>query len=109
MTPSRLYSAYIFDLDGTVYLGEALLPTARETITRLRELGKRTIFLSNNPTHTRAAYAQKLTRLGLPTPPEDILNSSLVMVDFLRTHLPGARLFVVGEPPLLDDLRAAGF
>lgn len=109
MTPSRFYSAYIFDLDGTVYLGEALLPTVRETITRLRERDARTVFLSNNPTHTRESYSKKLTRLGLPTPPEDILNSSLVMVDFLRAHLPGARLFVVGEQPLMDDLSAAGF
>lgn len=109
MTPTKLYSAYIFDLDGTVYLGDALLPSAGETITRLRELGKRTLFLSNNPTHTRAAYAKKLARLGLPTPEADILNSSLVMVDFLKTHLPNGRLFVIGEEPLMADLRAAGF
>ena len=52
--PTRLYSAYIFDLDGTVYLGDALLPTAGETIQTLRDQGKRTVFLSNNPTHTRS-------------------------------------------------------
>jgi NagD protein len=108
-TPSKLYDAYIFDLDGTVYLGDALLPTGGETITRLRRLGKRTVFLSNNPTHTRHDYAAKLTRLGLPTPPEDVINSSVVMVDFLRRHLPRARLFVVGEEPLQVELRAAGF
>ncbi len=107
--PSTLYAAYIFDLDGTVYLGDTLLPTAGETITRLRELGKRTIFLSNNPTHSRYDYAAKLTRLGLPTSPEDIINSSVVMVDFLRRHLPQAQLFVVGEAPLQAELRAAGF
>jgi phosphoglycolate/pyridoxal phosphate phosphatase family enzyme len=108
-TPTQLYDAYIFDLDGTVYLGEALLPTAGETLTRLRELGKRTVFLSNNPTHTCHDYAAKLTRLGLPTPPEDIINSSLVMVDFLRRRLPQGRLFVIGEAPLQKDLLAAGF
>jgi NagD protein len=108
-TPSTLYEAYIFDLDGTVYLGDSLLPTAGETIAYLRRLGKRTVFLSNNPTHTRYDYAAKLTRLGLPTPAEDIINSSVVMADFLRRHLPGARLFVIGEAPLLADLQAAGF
>ncbi len=107
--PSKWYEAYIFDLDGTIYLGNAFLPTARETLAELRKRGHRTVFLSNNPTHTRADYAAKLTRLGLPTPPEDIINSSLVMVDFLRRHLPHARLFVVGEKPLCDELRAAGF
>ena len=108
-TPPRFYRGYIFDLDGTVYLGEALLPTAGETITALRARGYRTVFISNNPTHTRQEYAAKLTRLGLPTPVADILNSSQVMVDFLTHHMPGARLFVIGEQPLCDDLRTAGF
>lgn len=107
--PARLYDAYIFDLDGTVYLGDALLPHVGETITTLRARGKRSVFLSNNPTHTRFAYAEKLTRLGLATPPDDILNSSVVMVDFLRREMPGARLFVIGESALCDELRAAGF
>jgi NagD protein len=105
----KLYDAYIFDLDGTVYLGDALLPTAGETIQQLRRLGKRTVFLSNNPTHSRATYAAKLTRLGLPTAAEDVVNSSWVMVDFLKWQMPGARLFVVGEDSLHQELQQAGF
>ncbi len=108
-TPQILYDAYIFDLDGTCYLGDALLPTVQETITRLRDIGKRTVFLSNNPTRTREAYAERLTRLGLPTPASDVINSSLVMVDFLSKRMPGARLFVVGEASLERELAAAGF
>jgi arabinose operon protein AraL len=108
-TPKRLFSGYIFDLDGTVYLGEALLPRAGETLLALRERGLRTIFISNNPTHARADYAAKLTRLGVPTPVEDILTSTLVMVDFLQRRMPGARLFVVGEEPLCAELRRGGF
>lgn len=107
--PSTLYDAYIFDLDGTVYLGDALLPTAGETIAALRKMDRRTVFVSNNPTHTRRGYAERLTRLGLPTPAGDIVTSSMVMVDLLRRHLPGARLFVIGEEPLCAELRAAGF
>ena len=44
-TPQILYDAYIFDLDGTCYLGDALLPTVRETITRLRD--GLTLFIDN--------------------------------------------------------------
>jgi NagD protein len=107
--PPQFYAAYLFDLDGTVYLGEALLPNARRAITTLRAAGKRTVFLSNNPTHTRSEYSRKLTRLGLPTPPGDIINSSAVMVDFLQHTLPNGKLFVCGEQPLIDDLREGGF
>lgn len=109
LRPTRLFDAYIFDLDGTVYLGDALLPTAGETIARLRALGKRTLFLSNNPTKTRHDYAQRLTQLGLPTPDADVLNSSYVMVSFLRRYHPQARLFVIGEQSIIDELTAAGF
>jgi NagD protein len=107
--PTKLYDAYIFDLDGTIYLGDALLPTAAETINHLSALGRRTVFLSNNPTHSRDAYAAKLTQLGLPTPVADILTSAMVLVHFLRRRLPNARLFVVGETSLCQELRHAGF
>ena len=107
--PIATYDAYIFDLDGTVYLGDALLPQAGETIQQLRHLGKKTLFLSNNPTRSRTVYAEKLTRLGLPTPAADVINSSYVMVDFLQRRLPAARLFVVGEESLCAELAAAGF
>ncbi len=107
--PTSLFDAYVFDLDGTVYLGDALLPNAHRAITAIRGAGKRTVFLSNNPTHTRDEYSNNLTRWGLPTPAEDIINSSLVMVDFLQQTLPKAKLFVCGEQPLIDDLRDGGF
>jgi HAD superfamily hydrolase (TIGR01450 family) len=105
----RIYRAYIFDLDGTVYLGDTLLPTAAETILALKAASRRTVFLSNNPTHTREEYAAKLRRLGLPVAPDDVINSSVVMVDFLRQRMPGARLAVLGEEPLERELLAAGF
>ena len=105
----RRYDAYIFDLDGTVFLGDALLPTAGETIAALRGRGLPVVFLSNNPTRTRAEYVAKLTRLGLDVTPDDIIHSSLVMANFLRRRMPGARLFVVGEEPLKTELQAAGF
>jgi NagD protein len=106
---ARLYDGYVFDLDGTTYLGDALLPGAGETITFLRDSGRRTVFLSNNPTHTRDEYAEKLARLGLPTRVDEIIHSGLVMVNFLVRRMPGASLFVAGEEPLKADLVAAGF
>jgi NagD protein len=105
----HMYLAYIFDQDGTLYLGDHLLLGAAETVAALRAAGKRTIFLSNNPTRTRQGYATKLTSLGIPTLLDDIVNSSYVMVQWLLRNAPAARLFVVGEQPLKNELQAAGF
>jgi HAD superfamily hydrolase (TIGR01450 family) len=107
--PIPSFDGYIFDLDGTVYLGETLLPGAAEAITRLRAAGRRVVFLSNNPTHTREQYAARLARLGLPTPAHEIINSAQVMVQWLLREAPDCRVFVVGEQPLKDELSAAGF
>jgi NagD protein len=103
------FDGYIFDLDGTVYLGDTLLPGAGQAITRLRDAGRRVVFLSNNPTHTREQYAERLARLGLPTPAHQIVNSAQVMAQWLQHETPGCRVFVVGEQPLKDELSAAGF
>jgi arabinose operon protein AraL len=109
LPPSTLYAAYLMDLDGTVYLGDELLPTAGETILELRRLGRRFVFLTNDACHPRAHFARKLTRLGLPTSAEEVINSSYVMLAFLQGRLPGGRLFVIGEPSLRRQLRQAGF
>src|SRR5689334_1550384 len=104
-----MYRAYLFDLDGTIYLGDTLLPGAAETIAALRAAGRRTIFLSNNPTRTRQQYAALLTDLGIPTRPDDVVNSSFVLTRWLLREAPHARLFVVGEEPLQRELGEAGF
>lgn len=100
---------WLFDLDGTVYLGDALIPGADAVIAALRRDGRRVAFLSNKPLQTRADYAEKLTRLGIPAAAEDVINSSLVLARHLATLDPGAPVFVIGEPPLLAELAAHGF
>ncbi len=102
------YRGWLFDLDGTVYRGEGLIPGAAEVIGSLRAAGRRVAFLSNKPIQTRADYAGKLTRLGIPTRAEEVVNSSLVLARHLARLDPGAACFVIGEPPLIGELRAHG-
>ena len=109
MTIALPQRGWLFDLDGTVYLGEALLPGAAEAIAALRREGRRVAFLSNKPLHTRADYAAKLTRLGIPTSADEVVNSSIVLARHLRKLDAGAPVFVIGEPPLVGELRAHGF
>jgi len=109
MQPIPRYNGYIFDLDGTIYLGDMLLPGAAELLHTLRQEGRRITFLSNNPTKTRQQYAARLQRLGIVAEEHEIITSAAVMVEWLLAHAPGAPLFVVGEAPLIGELEAAGF
>lgn len=103
------YAGYIFDLDGTIYLGDRLLPGAAELLAALRRAGRRVAFLSNNPTKTRAQYVERLARHGIEAALDEVINSSYVMVQWLLANAPDARLFVVGEAALIGELTAAGF
>ena len=108
ISPRFPYRGFLLDLDGTVYLGERLLPGAQAVLAALRAAGRRVCFLSNKPIQSRADYAAKLTRLGIPAAVEEVINSSYVLARHLAQEAPGARCFVIGEPPLVEELRAAG-
>jgi HAD superfamily hydrolase (TIGR01450 family) len=106
--PDRWYQAYLFDLDGTIYLGDQLLPGARRLVEALRERGIPVRFLSNNPTKDPEQYADKLAALGLPNPVEEIVNTVVTMTRWLLEHAPGAVVYPIGEPPLVRALERAG-
>ncbi|MDP9454797.1 MAG: HAD family hydrolase [Actinobacteria bacterium] len=106
--PDRLYEGYVFDLDGTIYLGDELLPGAKRLILKLRELGKKVVFLSNNPTKDPEQYSEKLTKLGLPTPQEETVNTVVTMTQWLLQNHPDATVFPISEEPLKKALREAG-
>ncbi len=98
----------VLDLDGTVYLGDGALPGAAEAVEELREAGKRIVFCSNNPTRTPEDYAAKLTRLGIPAEPAEVFTSLTATVQWVRTTMPDAAVFPIGEQPLHDALTGAG-
>lgn len=99
---------FVFDLDGTVYLGEHALPGAIEALLRLRQKGKRVDFVSNKPLQTRSDYATKLTSLGFPATAEDVITSGFVLGHYLASSEPELRLYVIGETSLRNELRGYG-
>jgi len=103
-----MINGYLLDLDGTVYLGERLIEGASQAIKALRERGRRIVFLTNKPLHSRLDYAEKLTRLGIEANEDDVINSSFVLARYLAERSPGARVYAIGEPPLLAELESAG-
>lgn len=99
---------FLFDLDGTIYLGEEALPGAVATLAELRRRGKATLFVSNKPLAMRSDYAAKLTRLGIPTAAEEVITSASVLGHHLRTHWPDLRYYLIGESSLRTELQQYG-
>lgn len=106
--PDRDFGAYLFDLDGTIYLGDQLLPGAERLLSHLRERGSRTIFLSNNPTRDPEMYVEKLRKLGVAAEVGDVINTVVSLVAWLQRVHPGATVFAIAEQPLIRALIKAG-
>lgn len=108
---SRLARArcLIFDMDGTVYLGGKLLPGAHQFLQQLVSDHFPHYFLTNNSSRSRQDYVEKLGRLGLETPAEQIFTSGEATAIYLQKQNPGARLFLVGTPSLAHEFERFGF
>jgi NagD protein len=105
----RAFRGYAFDLDGTVYLGDRLLPGAADTIARIRRRGGRVVFVTNKPLETAADYAAKLTRLGVPATGADIVTAIDSLLLYLGERHPGARVLTIAEPLVSSILAGAGW
>lgn len=100
----------LFDCDGVLWRGEAAVGGAAAALGRLAAAGKRLCYVTNNSSRTRAAYTEKLRRLGFPpAEPRHVFGSAYCAARYLRQALPlGAAAYVLGSPALAAELEAVG-
>ncbi len=98
----------LLDLDGTVYLGETPIGNAAHTLQRLRERGKRLIFLTNNSSKTEGEYREKLLRVGLWGSGDRVYTSAMATVSYLKKHYPSAAVYLLGTAALQAEFACAG-
>jgi len=100
---------YLVDMDGTIFVGNKLLPGAQEWIELLLANDLDYYILTNNSSRSRVEYTQKLQRLGLSVPEEKIFTSGEATALYLKKSIPDARLYIVGTPPLVMEFERHGF
>ena len=89
---------FIFDMDGTIYLGESPLPNAVNFIEKINA-DKQVIFFTNNASRNTAYYLEKLKNLGFPENIQ-VLTSADVLIKFLKNHRCGKKIYLLGTPYL---------
>ena len=99
---------YIFDMDGTIYLGYNVFDFAIKFINDLRAAGKKVLFFTNNASHTVPFYIEKLTKLGFSPKKEEIMTSGDVTKVFLHRHRAGRSVYLVGTDELVEDFKFVG-
>ncbi|KYZ75591.1 HAD family hydrolase [Anaerosporomusa subterranea] len=108
MTNLSHITCFLLDMDGTVYLGDKLLPGALEFLQQAKQAGSDLLFLTNNSSRSTAYYAEKLTRMGWPASPQDILTSGMATAAYIHSLQPKARVYLVGTQELADEFSTWG-
>ncbi len=105
----RSKKLYLFDMDGTLYLGDRLYSFTAELLQALKDTGKKYLFMTNNSSKSVADYIKKLEKLGIRATREDFITSSQATAYYLKAHHPGKRLYVCGTRSLKKELETEGF
>lgn len=105
----RSKQLYLFDMDGTLYLGNRLYDFTIELLETLKATGRRYLFMTNNSSKSVDDYIAKLAGLGIPATREDFITSSQATAYYLKAHHPGKTLYVCGTRSLKKELEMEGF
>ncbi len=100
---------YLFDMDGTLYLGNRLYDFTKELLSTIKSTGRRYMFMTNNSSKSVADYIKKLEKLGIPAEREDFITSSQATAYYLKKHYPNHKLYVCGTKSLVKELETEGF
>ena len=91
--------------------GDSVIPGIPQTLEKLRALGKKMYFVTNNSTKSRAGYKKKFDSLGLNVPAEEIFSSSFAAAAYLeqtKFKETGKKVYVVGEVGIQEELDLIG-
>jgi NagD protein len=86
LSPILDKEAFLFDFDGTVWMGNTMIAGVVETIQQLRVAGKQPIFLTNNSSKSTGDYLGRLRDLGLCDDPNEIVMSTDTVTTYLKAH-----------------------
>ena len=94
--------AVLLDLDGVLYVGDTAIAGAGDAVARLRGSGMALRFVTNTTTHTRAATAAKLRRLGVELADEELITPAALAVRHCVECGHRRAAFVMGDAVKAD-------
>ena len=103
------HKLFLFDMDGTLYIGNQLFGFTKELLAKIRAKGCRYQFVTNNSSKSVDAYIEKLANFGISVTEEDFVTSSQATAYYLDKHHPGKKLYVCGTESLKKEMIKGGF
>ncbi len=99
---------FLFDIDGTLAVDDMLYPGSRELIAYIEAAGGRAFYITNNSVKSRKDYVAKFARWGIRTQESQFMTASYASCCHLKEHYSGKKLFVLGTPSFVEEVKSFG-
>jgi len=105
----RKRSVFVLDLDGVLYLNNTLVDGADKAVAKLRGMGYRIAFLTNNSGKHKSEVCEKLNGIGVPCGGHEVYTSVDSAVYYIKKNgLAENGVFYVGSGGMRRQLEDAG-
>lgn len=99
---------FLFDMDGTLYLGDDVYEGGIDLMNDLPNLGKKYIYLTNNSSRAGVDYITRLHRLGFPCEAENVFTSGMATGMYIKQNYPNATVYLAGTKAFHRELLSYG-
>jgi HAD superfamily hydrolase (TIGR01458 family) len=93
-------AAILLDVDGVLHVSGQPIPGAVDAVARLRKVGHRLRFVTNNSTRARATLAEELRTMGFELDDDELQTTPVAAA----TELAGRRVFALVMAAIVPDL-----
>jgi len=100
---------FIFDMDGTIYLGDNFIDGAVELLEYLDERETKFVFMTNNSSKNSGIYCDKLKKMGYEVEEAKIFTSGEATRIYINKFKPEAKIFLLGNEYLEAEFEQNGF
>ena len=105
LTDKRLF---LLDMDGTIYLDYDLFDGTLDFLEKVKKMGGRYLFLTNNSSKGAVAYVEKLKKIGIESTVSDFLTSTNATVMYINSNHKGKKFYAMGTESFVSELRLSG-
>ncbi len=100
---------FLFDIDGTIAVGNELYDGSRDLIEHIDRIGGKTYYITNNSTRSGQDYVKKFKEaFHLNTTEEQFITSGFMTIQFLTKNYAGQKIFIMGTRSFISELQKNG-
>ena len=100
---------FLFDIDGTIAVGDTLYEGTAELLGHIGRIGGRAYYITNNSTRSGRDYVEKFrSAFRLETSKDQFITSGYMTLRFLLRNYSGRKIFVLGTASFIRELRSHG-